>query len=107
MSPDRRIRPWTTRRVILNGGITRVLIVDDNANGVFALAAYLTLDGMSCRSALGGREAVMIGTAWIFHVILMDISMPECNGFDAARVLRQEPRRGRVRRSCAERPTAG
>ena len=92
MSPDRRTRPWTTRRVALNGAITRVLIVDDNANGALALAAYLTLDGMICRTAFGGREAIVIGTAWTPHVILMDISMPECNGFDATRVLRQEPR---------------
>jgi two-component system OmpR family response regulator len=92
ISPDGRSRPWTTRRVALDGAITRVLIVDDNANGALALAAYLTLEGMQCRTAFGGREAILVGTAWTPHVILMDISMPECNGFDAARVLRQEPR---------------
>ncbi|MFM0520397.1 MULTISPECIES: response regulator [Caballeronia] len=56
------------------------------------MAAYLTLEGMQCRTAFGGREANLIGTAWTPHVILMDISMPERNGFDAARVLRQELR---------------
>lgn len=91
-STDRRSRPWTTRGVALDGAITRVLIVDDNANGARALAAYLTLEGMQCRTAFGGREAILIGTVWTPHVILMDISMPECNGFDAARVLRQELR---------------
>ncbi|WP_250517735.1 response regulator [Caballeronia sp. INDeC2] len=95
-SADRRARPWTTRRVALNGAITRVLIVDDNASGALALAAYLALEGIQCRTAFGGREAILIGTAWTPHVILMDISMPECNGFDAARALRQGPRTGNI-----------
>jgi len=47
---------------------------------------------MDCRVAFGGHEAISIATAWIPHAVIMDISMPECTGFEAALALRQDPR---------------
>jgi two-component system, OmpR family, response regulator len=47
---------------------------------------------MECRVAYGGVEAVAIGIDWAPDVIIMDISMPECNGFEAAFALRHDPR---------------
>ena len=85
-------QPWTARRVPKSGADLRILVVDDNPNGALALAAYLSLDGIECRTAFSGREAVLAGTKWRPHIILMDVSMPGCNGFDAARALRRDPR---------------
>jgi CheY-like chemotaxis protein len=47
---------------------------------------------MECRVAFGGLAAIAIGTHWAPHVILMDISMPECNGYEATFALRQDRR---------------
>ncbi|WP_259294902.1 response regulator [Paraburkholderia sp. DHOC27] len=68
---------------------TRVLVVDDNVNAARALAAYLELDEFDCRLAFGGIEAIRVGIDWRPHVVIMDISMPQCNGFQAAMALRQ------------------
>jgi len=70
----------------------RVLVVDDNQNAAEAMAAYLSFESMECRSAFGGLEAIAIGTHWAPHVILMDISMPDCNGYEATFALRQDRR---------------
>ncbi|MEM5341381.1 response regulator [Paraburkholderia azotifigens] len=70
----------------------RVLVVDDNRNGADALAVYLSLHDIECQTAYGGREAVILGCRWCPHVVLMDISMPQCNGYEAARALRHAPR---------------
>lgn len=88
----RRALPWTDRRVTVRGVALRVLVVDDNQNGALALAAYLSLEGVECRTAFGGYASILTGTEWMPHVILMDISMPECNGFEAARTLRHDSR---------------
>lgn len=84
--------PWTTRRVPIDGAAPRVLVVDDNPDGALALATYLSLEQMASRTAFGGREAIEAATVWTPHVILMDVSMPDCNGIEAARVLRHDPR---------------
>ncbi|WP_250501260.1 response regulator [Caballeronia sp. GAWG1-5s-s] len=68
------------------------MVVDDNENGALALAAYLSLEGMDSRTAFGGRQAIEAATIWTPHVILMDVSMPECNGIEASRSLRRDPR---------------
>jgi two-component system, OmpR family, response regulator len=84
-------RPWTARRVVLNGAALRVLVVDDNHNAALALAAYLGVEGIEARAVFGGVEALDMGRAWTPHVILMDLTMPQCDGFAAARALRQNP----------------
>jgi len=87
-----RSRPWTRRRIELREAALRILIVDDNQNAAEALAAYLSFGKMDCRTAFGGLQAISVGVAWRPHVILMDISMPDCNGFEAALALRHDPR---------------
>lgn len=67
----------------------RVLIVDDNVNAAVALEAYFSYENFEPRSVFGGRAAIEMSTEWRPHVILMDISMPGCNGFDAALALRK------------------
>jgi two-component system OmpR family response regulator len=87
-----RSHPWTGRRINLGDAELRILIVDDNQNAAEALAAYLSFEKTDCRTAFGGLQAISVGVAWSPHVILMDISMPDCNGFEAALALRQDPR---------------
>jgi two-component system OmpR family response regulator len=88
--------PWTRRSYDLGGLQLRVLVVDDNHNAAEAMAAYLSFENMTCRVAFGGLEAITIGTGWAPHVILMDISMPECNGYEATSALRQDRRTSEI-----------
>jgi two-component system OmpR family response regulator len=85
-------RPWTARRVAVHGARLRVLVVDDNHDAAFALATYLSVEDIDARAVFGGVEAIDMAREWAPHVILMDISMPQCNGFEAARALREDPR---------------
>jgi two-component system OmpR family response regulator len=87
-----RACPWTRRRIKLEEAVLRLLIVDDNQNAAEALAAYLSFEEINCQTAFGGVQAISVGVAWRPHVILMDISMPDCNGFEAALALRQDAR---------------
>ncbi len=84
-------RPWSDRRSEQQKP-WRILIVDDNQNGADAMLAYLSLESMDCRIASGGRQGVDLGISWLPHVIVMDISMPAFNGFEAAHALRQDLR---------------
>jgi two-component system OmpR family response regulator len=90
--PSRPTSLWTDRRIKRYNVPLRVLVVDDNHNAAEALAAFLAFERMDCRVAFGGLEAISMATAWIPHAIVMDISMPECTGFEAAFVLRQDLR---------------
>ncbi|OTP72826.1 MULTISPECIES: response regulator [Burkholderiaceae] len=83
---------WTARHVAVGEIQPRVLVVDDNANAAQALAAYLSFENVECRVAFGGVEAISMATHWLPHVIVMDISMPECNGFQVAFALRNDER---------------
>jgi CheY-like chemotaxis protein len=89
-------QPWTRRQVVVDASRLRVLVVDDNADAAQALAAYLGSDAIECRLAYCGVDAVRIGTDWRPHVIVMDISMPGCDGFEAAMALRRDERTGGI-----------
>ena len=79
---------FTQRRIQLSDEIMRVLIVDDNDDAGQALLAYLLLEGINCRLAIGGSLGVDVAISWQPHVIVMDVSMPEVSGIKAAQMLR-------------------
>ncbi|MFS2006884.1 HAMP domain-containing protein [Duganella sp. CT11-25] len=75
----------------------RVLIVDDDARNLFALTGLLENCGMHVIAADNGREALQLldGDSGI-DVVLMDIMMPDLDGYDTMRLLRAEPRLDRL-----------
>ena len=66
----------------------RILFVDDlpDTRDVFRLA--FGIQGHSTRLASNGREAVEAVKEEHFDAIIMDVEMPEMNGFDAVRHIR-------------------
>jgi two-component system OmpR family response regulator len=79
------VRLWTNRRVQSDGSEVRVLVVDENRNAAEAIATFLLFENMVTRAAFGGMEAIAAALEWWPHVIVMDNSMPEYDGFEAVR----------------------
>jgi signal transduction histidine kinase/ActR/RegA family two-component response regulator len=72
----------------------RILIVDDNRDAADTLAALLQLDGVEAVIARDGLEGVKKATAFLPDVILLDIGLPEMDGYEVCRRIR-ETQRGR------------
>ena len=69
----------------------RVLVVDDNVDAADSLALVLELDGHTCESVYSAREALARAAEFNPDVILLDIGLPEMNGYEVARRLRELP----------------
>ncbi len=69
----------------------RILIVDDNHDGADSLAMLLLSLGNEVRTAYDGLQAVEAAEAFRPSVVLMDLGMPNLNGLDAARRIREKP----------------
>ncbi|HEY6177932.1 MAG TPA: response regulator, partial [Kofleriaceae bacterium] len=71
----------------------KVLVVDDDARNIFALATVLEHHEMEVLSAMNGRQAIeLIETTPDLSVVLMDIMMPEMDGYETMREIRKNPR---------------
>jgi CheY-like chemotaxis protein len=70
----------------------KVLIVDDDVRNIFALSSVLERRGMSVLTAGTGREAIAtIESTPDIAIVLMDIMMPEMDGYETMQVIRQNP----------------
>lgn len=67
----------------------RVLVVDDNGGAAEALAAYLSYEGVEARTAIGCAEALQCVKDWVPDVVVLDIMMPERDGYETASALRE------------------
>lgn len=66
----------------------RVLLVDDNVDAVRSLARLLTVMKYPVRAATSGAEALAAGGEHRPQVIVLDLGMPDMDGFDTARAIR-------------------
>lgn len=71
-------------------GRRRILVVDDNRDAAKTLAMILKLKGDEAKTAYDGLEALEVGAKFRPDLILLDIGMPNLNGYDTARRIRQQ-----------------
>ena len=69
-----------------------VLVVDDDRNAVDILNRLLTKEGFVVQCAHGGREALAQVEAHPIDVILLDVMMPDMDGFQVCEALRKDDR---------------
>lgn len=67
---------------------SRILIVDDNAAAAYGLQKLLTHHGHEVRTILTGTEALTAVPLYRPDVVLLDIGLPDKNGYEVARQLR-------------------
>jgi HAMP domain-containing protein/signal transduction histidine kinase/DNA-binding response OmpR family regulator len=69
-----------------------VLLVDDDARNIFALSSVLERRGMKVLSATTGKEAIaLIESTPGLAMVLMDIMMPEMDGYQTIAMVRENP----------------
>jgi len=72
----------------------RVLIVDDDARNIFALAATLRAKSFECISCMSAKEALkLLNTNEPLDAVLIDMMMPDMDGYGAIPLIREIPSR--------------
>jgi HAMP domain-containing protein/CheY-like chemotaxis protein/signal transduction histidine kinase len=68
----------------------KVLVVDDDVRNIFALSSVIERRGMTVLTAGTGREAIAkLESTPDIAIVLMDIMMPEMDGYETMQVIRQ------------------
>jgi CheY-like chemotaxis protein/signal transduction histidine kinase len=70
----------------------RVLVVDDDARNIFAVCSALEFHGMLVEYADNGSAAIAMLENASFDSVLMDIMMPELDGYEVIRRIRAQER---------------
>lgn len=68
----------------------RILVVDDNADSTEAIAKLLQLKGYDVRCAFDGASAVTIAQQFGPHLVLLDIRLPDIDGYEVLHRLREQ-----------------
>jgi signal transduction histidine kinase len=77
--------------VVANAQSRRILVTDDNKDAARTLAQLLKHSGHVVETAFDGAEAIKKAESWRPEVMLLDLGMPEMNGYDVCRSIRQRP----------------
>ena len=76
----------------MSGQRKRVLVVDDYPDARDMYRVYLTFSGFEVLEAANGVEAIQIASDNPPDIILMDLSLPVMDGWEATRRLKSDPR---------------
>jgi CheY-like chemotaxis protein/signal transduction histidine kinase/CHASE3 domain sensor protein len=93
LSKDRQnmLQKLRDREQIFDG--KKILLVDDDVRNIFALSAALESKGVVIETARNGKEAVeKVKNDPSIDLVLMDIMMPEMDGYEATKEIRKDSR---------------
>jgi PAS domain S-box-containing protein len=97
LSPERRqmLNTMRGREDVFEG--RKILVVDDDIRNIFALTAALEQKGACIETARNGKEALAkLQEDPRMDLVLMDIMMPEMDGYEATREIRKQKRFSRL-----------
>src|SRR3989442_926952 len=87
------ISPATAEKAVTTASPSvKLLLVDDHAENLLALEALLEAPGQELVLARSGAEALRHLLDTDFGVIILDVMMPEMDGFETASLIRQRER---------------
>ena len=72
-------------------GTLQILIVDDDPRAVDLVALHVEDLASKVLRAYGGKEAIEIARREVPDLIVLDLNMPEVNGFDVVSALQEQP----------------
>ncbi|RMG80956.1 MAG: DNA-binding response regulator, partial [Bacteroidetes bacterium] len=68
----------------------KILIVDDDPDIIELLSFHLKKEGFEVTAAYNGKEALKIAESTLFDLIILDVMMPEIDGVEVCRELREK-----------------
>lgn len=82
----------TDRHISSGDTPARVLVVEDHPMIAELVETRLRIEGMRPTKCLGGREALQLLSHADFDVVILDIMMPEVDGYEVFRFLKSQER---------------
>ncbi|HRH55754.1 MAG TPA: response regulator [Candidatus Paceibacterota bacterium] len=70
----------------------KILVVDDNQMAADALAKLLTLRGHTVEAVYSGKTAIEYAPIFLPEVLLLDIGLPDIEGYEVARTIGADAR---------------
>ncbi len=86
-----RTMPAERARVVHVGTMTKILYVEDNEDNIYMLSRRLERKGYEIIVAKDGEQGVAMARAETPALILMDLSLPILNGWEATQQLKASP----------------
>jgi signal transduction histidine kinase/DNA-binding response OmpR family regulator len=81
---------------VADGRTPKILIVDDDHNAVELIAVRLNALGSTVLRAYDGRDAIEVARRERPDLIVLDLMMPDVNGFDVVEALKDDPETARI-----------
>ncbi|HXS97053.1 MAG TPA: response regulator [Candidatus Limnocylindrales bacterium] len=73
-----------------------ILVVDDNHGSRYAMTRILETSNFAVKEADTGKEALRIARAEMPDLVVLDVHLPDIDGFEVCRILKAEPDTSRI-----------
>ncbi|WP_426077398.1 ATP-binding protein [Janthinobacterium sp. PSPC3-1] len=90
-APPVAAEPPVSRQLQAGTRVGKVLVIDDNADAADTLAMALEILGYEVGTVYDGPSGITLAAAFAPDVVLLDIGLPQMNGYEVARHLRGQP----------------